>query len=66
MFKVLLVEDEEMIRKGLRYTFDWLGADCVVIDEASNGEEGLQDQAATTGYCDYRCEYAPTRWNNND
>lgn len=41
MFKVLLVEDEEMIRRGLRYTFDWLMADCVVIDEASNGEEGL-------------------------
>ncbi|MNI35192.1 putative response regulatory protein [compost metagenome] len=30
-----------MIRKGLRYTFDWLGADCVVIDEAANGVEGL-------------------------
>ncbi|WP_141506361.1 response regulator transcription factor [Paenibacillus luteus] len=41
MFKVLLVEDEEMIRKGLRYTFDWLAADCVIIDEACNGEEGL-------------------------
>lgn len=41
MFKVLLVEDEEMIRKGLRYTFDWLGSDCIVIDEAVNGAEGL-------------------------
>lgn len=41
VYKVLLVEDEEMIRKGLRYTFDWLKAECVVIDEASNGEEGL-------------------------
>jgi two-component system response regulator YesN len=41
MFKVLIVEDEEMIRKGLRYTFDWLKADCIVVDEASNGEDGL-------------------------
>lgn len=41
LYKVLLVEDEEMIRKGLRYTFDWLKAGCVVIDEAGNGEEGL-------------------------
>lgn len=31
MFKVLLVEDEEMIRKGLRFTFDWMGAACVVV-----------------------------------
>ena len=41
MYKVLIVEDEEMIRKGLRYTFDWLKADCIVIDEAGNGKEGL-------------------------
>ncbi|WEK55471.1 MAG: response regulator [Candidatus Cohnella colombiensis] len=47
MFKVLIVEDEEMIRKGLRYTFDWLKADCVVVDEASNGEEGLAKMKET-------------------
>lgn len=41
VFKVLLVEDEDMIRKGLRYTFEWLKADCVIIDEAVNGVEGL-------------------------
>ncbi|AJY75357.1 response regulator transcription factor [Paenibacillus beijingensis] len=41
MFKVLLVEDEEMIRKGLRHTFDWLQAGCIVIGEAENGEAGL-------------------------
>lgn len=41
MFKVLLVEDEAMIRNGLRYTFDWLQADCIVIGEAANGVEGL-------------------------
>ncbi|RJX39849.1 response regulator [Paenibacillus pinisoli] len=46
MFKVLLVEDEEMIRKGLRFTFDWMGADCVVVGEAENGEEGLRQIAA--------------------
>lgn len=42
MYKILIVEDEEMIRKGLRYTFDWYNSDCVVIDEASNGLEGLE------------------------
>lgn len=42
MFKVLIVEDEEMIRKGLRYTFDWIKEDCIVIDEASNGQEGAK------------------------
>ncbi len=42
MYKVLLVEDEEMLRKGLRYTFDWLAADCVVAGEAGNGVEGRE------------------------
>lgn len=43
MYKVLIVEDEKMIRKGLRYTFDWLKADCVVVGEASNGKVGLKE-----------------------
>ncbi|GAB6169805.1 response regulator [Clostridium carnis] len=41
MFKLLIVEDEEMIRKGLRYTFNWSKSDVVVVDEACNGKEGL-------------------------
>jgi len=42
MYKVLIIEDEDMIRKGLRYTFDWLKRDCVVIGEAADGKEGLK------------------------
>ncbi|WP_020620651.1 response regulator transcription factor [Paenibacillus daejeonensis] len=42
MYKVLLVEDEEMIRTGLRYTYDWMQAGCLVIGEAANGQEGLR------------------------
>lgn len=42
MYKVLIVEDEEMIRKGLNYTYDWIGANCVVVGEAKNGKEGLE------------------------
>lgn len=40
MYKVLLVEDEIMIRKGLEYSFDWLGSDCVVVGDAENGVDG--------------------------
>lgn len=42
MYKVLIVEDEEMIRKGIHYTYDWIGANCVVVGEAKNGKEGLE------------------------
>lgn len=41
MFKVLIVEDEEMIRKGLKYTFDWTQVGCIVVGEGINGKDGL-------------------------
>ncbi|MBS6642779.1 MAG: response regulator [Clostridiaceae bacterium] len=42
MLKVLIAEDEDIIRKGLVYTTDWLGMGCVVVAEAANGQEGLE------------------------
>lgn len=42
MLKVLVVEDEELIRKGIVLSLDWAALDCVVVAEASNGEEGLE------------------------
>lgn len=41
MLKVLIVEDEEIIRKGLVYTIDWLSMDAMVVGAAKNGREGL-------------------------
>ena len=41
MLKILVVEDEELIRKGIVLAVDWAALDCVVVGEASNGEEAL-------------------------
>lgn len=41
MLKVLVVEDEELIRRGIVLAVDWAALDCVVVAEAANGEEGL-------------------------
>ncbi len=41
-YRVLVVEDEEPIRKGIIFTYPWSERDCVVIGEASNGLEGLE------------------------
>ena len=41
MLKVLVVEDEEMIRKGIVLAVDWAAMDCVVVGEAANGLEAL-------------------------
>ncbi len=48
MYKVLIVEDEDMIRDGLKYMVDWLRFGCVVVGEASNGLEGLEKIAELT------------------
>lgn len=42
MLRVLIAEDEDIIRKGLVFTTDWLGMGCVVAAEAANGRDGLE------------------------
>ena len=41
MYRVLIVEDEDIIRKGIAYTMDWTGMGCTIVGEAANGSEGL-------------------------
>ena len=42
MLKVLVVEDEEMIRKGIVLAVDWAALDCVVVGEAANGVQAVE------------------------
>ena len=40
--KVLVVDDEMLVRRGIVLETDWKALGCVVVAEAENGEEGLQ------------------------
>lgn len=42
MLKVLVVDDEIFVRRGIVMETDWAALDCVVVAEASNGEEALE------------------------
>lgn len=42
MFKILVVDDENLVRKGIVMETDWAALDCIVVAEASNGQEGLE------------------------
>ena len=42
MYRVLIVEDEDIIRKGIAYTMDWMGMGCTIVGEAANGREGIE------------------------
>ena len=42
MYKVIIVEDEDIIRKGIAYTMDWVSMGCTIVGEAANGKEGVE------------------------
>lgn len=42
MLKVLVVDDETLVRNGIVLETDWNSIGCMVVGEASNGEEGLE------------------------
>lgn len=42
MLKVLIVDDEVIVRKGIVLGVDWMALDCVIVGEAANGAEGLE------------------------
>lgn len=42
MLKVVVIEDEYMIRRGIILTIDWSSMDCVIVGEAANGQNGVE------------------------
>jgi two-component system response regulator YesN len=42
MYKVIVIEDETPVRRGIILTTDWVSLECVLVGEAANGEEGLK------------------------
>lgn len=42
MLKVLVVDDETLVRNGIVMETDWKTLDCMVVAEAADGQEGLQ------------------------
>lgn len=42
MMKVVIVEDEELVRRGIVMAVDWGKMDCVVVGDAGDGLQGLE------------------------
>ncbi len=42
MYKVIVAEDEDMIRKGLVFSVPWTELDCTVVAETGDGLHGIQ------------------------
>ena len=41
MLNVMIVDDEEIIRKGLSTTFNWESVGCRIVSEASDTAEAI-------------------------
>lgn len=48
MYKVVIVEDEDIIRKGLIYSINWAELNCTIVAEGRNGVEGIEAIKANT------------------
>ncbi len=42
MLRILIVEDEDFIRRGLLCTIDWADMECTVVGDAADGKAGLE------------------------
>lgn len=42
MYKVVVVEDEKIVRQGIVHSTNWTAVDCMVVGEAENGEAGIE------------------------
>lgn len=42
MYKMLLVDDEYLVRKGISETIDWNSYDIEIVATAVNGQDGLE------------------------
>ncbi len=43
MLKIVVVEDEALVRRGIVLAVDWAALGCVVVGEAANGEDGVRE-----------------------
>lgn len=42
MLRILIVDDEALVRRGIVMETDWDSIDCTVVGEAANGNEGIE------------------------
>ena len=60
MARVLVVDDEKLIVKGIRFSLEQDGYE---VDCAYDGEEAIEMAKKTEyGYCTVRCNASQARW----
>ena len=42
MYKILLVDDEILVRDAIRENIDWKGLDCELVGDCENGRQAVE------------------------
>lgn len=66
MYKLMIVEDEPLIRTGLKHYFAWEKLGVHSIIEAENGREGMTTALREARFGDHRYPDARNGWASND
>mgnify|MGYP000544473018 FL=1 len=52
MYRILLVDDEILVRDAIKENIDWKGMDCELVGDCENGKEAAEICKRTSGgYC---------------
>lgn len=52
MYRILLVDDEILVRDAIKENIDWKGMDCELVGDCENGKEAKRICKRTSGgYC---------------
>ncbi|MFR3494370.1 MAG: hypothetical protein ACLTTJ_11525 [Blautia sp.] len=52
MYRILLVDDEILVRDAIKENIDWKGMDCELVGDCENGKEAAEFVKRTSGgYC---------------
>lgn len=62
MYKVLIADDEQAVRIGMRSFIDWNKNGFELVGEAKDGRAARSDSANPARYCDHRFKDARNGW----
>ena len=51
MYRILLVDDEILVRDAIRENIDWKAMDCELVGDCDNGKAAEFVQNPSGGYC---------------
>ena len=67
MYRILLVDDEILVRDAIKENIDWKSMDCQLVGDCENGKQAADFCEEPSGrYCSHRYFDAVYGWNGTE